>query len=153
MDKTFIKFLILLLFLYFISLKQSKESFIQIDLSQIQTDCNAIDANCNKNFIGGTGWHCNPPDNRDQYNIINEDEISDTNQRILSDNIDLVNTSGGCSEGNELVNAGLNDSFYISSCQMSETPYTLTGCQTKCTKPTEDNISDMYNNNIKLIKK
>lgn len=143
MEKTFVYYILLLLFLYFICQKQSLESFIQIDLSQIEEDCNALDETCSNNYTGQIGFHCTRPDNFHQYQF-NTGGIVDDQDRIFNTSIGNEENQFraiGCNEDSEPLNMEPRN-IQTQPCETSNTPYRLTGCVNKCRRP--DSLSDMY---------
>jgi hypothetical protein len=144
MDKTFIKFLILLFFLYFICQKQSIESYIQININNTQTACDDSSESCMISYRGDLGFHCTEPSDLEKIGYdISPHESSD----LLSDSFNV--TVNGCSAGYEEVSPG---SAQATVCSSTGTPYTLSGCQAKCTPPSlSESIVDPENPQARIF--
>lgn len=145
MDKTFIKFLILLFFLYIICQEYSIEPYIQINIRNTQTACDSSSESCMVSYRGDLGFHCTEPSDSDKrgYNIVDHDSNA-----LLSDSFNVE--VDGCSPGYEETRGPGTATANV--CSSTNTPYTLTGCQPKCHSPSlSDTPVDSVNAEARLF--
>lgn len=133
MDKnTFIVLGFLLLCLY-LSLPL-KEGYVIIERSEFEEQCN-VDNQCIVTQSGASGFICNENVHSTDYNIEGND-----GSNIFSDPFNLSLGDSPCNLDNADLDSSVTPS--ILPCTEENSPYLLTGCLSKCSKPID---SPIYN--------
>lgn len=143
MDKNTLIVLGFLLLCIFLSLDK-KEGFATINVSEFEEQC-SDGHECIVTLSGTTGFTCSENPHSDNYNILGDTDGA----TIFSDPFILsLNAQQPCNSANADPDPNIEPS--ISACTSSDSPYELSGCNSKCTKPLSSDIYNLENAPLKV---